>query len=76
MPMGPMSDPMMPKPKKKKTFRYGEKEADMAEMEDDKMSQPMSREQLMEQLFKKKKKKSGMHKMPDEDMPAEDEEMQ
>lgn len=81
MPMGPMSDPMMPMPKKKKKMSYGEKEEDMAEMEDDEMTTPMSREELMKRLFDKKKKKPGMHKMPDgtmmadEDMPAEDEEM-
>ena len=67
MPMGPMSDPMMPMPRKKKKMRYGEKEADMAEMEDDEMASPMSREELMERIFKKKKKK------PEADMPDEDE---
>ena len=78
MPMGPMSDPMMPTPRKKKKMRYGEKEADMAEMEDDEMTSPMSREELMARIFKKKKKKPGSHKMPDgsmmadEDMPEEE----
>ena len=67
MPMGPMSDPMMPMPRKKKKMRYGEKEAEMAEMEDDEMASPMSREELMERIFKKKKKK------PEADMPDEDE---
>jgi|688.fasta_scaffold331956_2 hypothetical protein len=69
MPMGPMSDPMMPMPKKKKKMRYGEKEADMAEMEDDEMASPMSREELMARIFKKKKKKP---EMADEDMPEEE----
>ena len=69
MPMGPMSDPMMPTPRKKKKMRYGEKEADMAEMEDDEMASPMSREELMARIFKKKKKKPGM---ADEDMPEEE----
>jgi len=72
MPMGPMSDPMMPMPKKKKKMRYGEKEADMAEMEDDEMTSPMSREELMARIFKKKKKKPGMHKMPDGSMMADE----
>ncbi len=44
-------------PKKKKKLRYGEKEADTAEMEDDEMTSPMSREELMDRIFKKKKKK-------------------
>jgi hypothetical protein len=69
MPMGPMSDPMMPTPRKKKKMRYGEKEADMAEMEDDEMASPMSREELMARIFKKKKKKPGM---ADEDMQEDD----
>lgn len=47
----------MEMPKKKKKLRYGEKEADMAEMEDDEMTSPMSREELMDRVFKKKKKK-------------------
>ncbi len=78
MSMGPMSDPMMPMPKKKKKMRYGEKEEDMAEMEDDEMTAPMSREELMKRLFDKKKKKPGMHEMPDgtmmadEDMPEDE----
>ena len=72
MPMGPMSDPTMPTPKKKKKMRYGEKEADMAEMEDDEMAAPMSREELMKRLFDKKKKKPEAKK-PEADMPDEDE---
>ena len=74
MPMGPMSDPMMPMPRKKKKMRYGEKEADMAEMEDDEMASPMSREELMARIFKKKKKKPGMadEDMQDDDMPEEE----
>lgn len=56
-------------PKKKKKLRYGEKEADMAEMEDNEMTSPMSREELMDRVFKKKKKP-----MPEESMPEEDEE--
>ena len=47
----------MEMPKKKKKIRYGEKEDDMAEMEDDEMTSPMSREELMDRVFKKKKKK-------------------
>ena len=47
----------MEMPKKKKKLRYGEKEADMAEMEDDELTSPMSREELMDRVFKKKKKK-------------------
>lgn len=66
MPMGPMTDPMMPMPKKKKKMRYGEKEEDMAEMEDDGMAAPMSREELMKRLFDKKKKKPAV------EAPAED----
>ena len=74
MPMGPMSDPMMPMPRKKKKMRYGEKEADMAEMEDDEMASPMSREELMARIFKKKKKKPGMadEDMQEDDMPEEE----
>ena len=74
MPMGPMSDPMMPTPRKKKKMRYGEKEADMAEMEDDEMASPMSREELMARIFKKKKKKPGMadEDMQEDDMPEEE----
>ena len=74
MPMGPMSDPMMPLPRKKKKMRYGEKEADMAEMEDDEMASPMSREELMARIFKKKKKKPGMadEDMQEDDMPEEE----
>ena len=74
MPMGPMSDPMMPTPRKKKKMRYGEKEADMAEMEDDEMASPMSREELMARIFKKKKKKPGMadEDMQEDDMPEDE----
>lgn len=58
----------MPK-KKKKKLRYGEKEADMAEMEDDEMTSPMSREELMDRVFKKKKKKPAMDEpVMDEDV--------
>ena len=53
-----------PMPSKKKKIRYGEKEADMAEMEDDEMTSPMSREELMNRVLKKKKKKP----MPEEAM--------
>ena len=69
-----MSDPMMPMPRKKKKMRYGEKEADMAEMEDDEMASPMSREELMARIFKKKKKKPGMadEDMQEDDMPEEE----
>lgn len=68
MPMGPMTDPMMPMPKKKKKMRYGQKEAEMAEMEDDEMAAPMSREELMKRLFDKKKK----NKKPAAEAPVED----
>jgi len=57
-------------PGKKKKLRYGEKEADMAEMEDNEMTSPMSREELMNRVFKKKKKKP----MSEESMPEEGEE--
>lgn len=57
----------MEMPKKKKKIRYGEKEADMAEMEDDEMTAPMSREELMKRLFDKKKKKPGMNEMPEDE---------
>jgi len=40
--------------KKKKKISYGEKEA---EMDDEEMTSPMSREELMDRLFKKKKNK-------------------
>ena len=72
MPMGPMSDPMMPMPKKKKKMRYGEKEADMAEMEDDEMTAPMSREELMKRLFDKKKKKPAVEAPAEEGEEAEE----
>ena len=71
MPMGPMSDPMMPMPKKKKKMSYGEKEEDMAEMEDDEMAAPMSREELMKRLFDKKKKKPAVE-APAVEAPAEE----
>lgn len=62
-------------PRKKKKLRYGEKEADMAEMEDNEMTSPMSREELMDRVFKKKKKKPMPEEsMDDESMPEEDEE--
>lgn len=51
------SDMGMPGMPKKKKIRYGEKEADMAEMEDNEMTSPMSREELMKRVFGKKKKK-------------------
>ncbi len=66
MPMGPMSDPMMPMPKKKKKIQYGEKEDDTAEMEDGEMTSPMSREELMKRLFDKKKKKPAAEMPEDE----------
>ena len=72
MPMGPMSDPMMPMPKKKKKMRYGEKEEDMAEMEDDEMAAPMSREELMKRLFDKKKKKPAVEAPAEEGEEAEE----
>ena len=72
MPMGPMSDPMMPMPKKKKKMRYGEKEEDMAEMEDDEMTAPMSREELMKRLFDKKKKKPAVEAPAEEGEEAEE----
>ena len=72
MPMGPMSDPMMPTPRKKKKMRYGEKEADMAEMEDDEMTAPMSREELMKRLFDKKKKKPAVEAPAEEGEEAEE----
>jgi len=55
-------------PKKKKKLRYGQKEAEMAEMEDDEMAAPMSREELMKRLFDKKKK----NKKPAAEAPVED----
>ena len=72
MPMGPMSDPMMPMPKKKKKMSYGEKEEDMAEMEDDEMAAPMSREELMKRLFDKKKKKPAVEAPAEEGEEAEE----
>ena len=72
MPMGPMSDPMMPMPKKKKKMRYGEKEEDMAEMEDDEMAAPKSREELMKRLFDKKKKKPAVEAPAEEGEEAEE----
>ena len=72
MPMGPMSDPMMLMPKKKKKMRYGEKEEDMAEMEDDEMTAPMSREELMKRLFDKKKKKPAVEAPAEEGEEAEE----
>lgn len=57
----------MEMPKKKKKLRYGEKEADMAEMEDNELTSPMSREELMDRVFKKKKKKPMMRKPMDEE---------
>ena len=72
MSMGPMSDPMMPMPKKKKKMRYGEKEEDMAEMEDDEMTAPMSREELMKRLFDKKKKKPAVEAPAEEGEEAEE----
>lgn len=47
----------MEMPKKKKKLRYGNKQDEMAEMEDDELTSPMSREELMDRVFKKKKKK-------------------
>lgn len=64
MPDGTMMDGAT-HPKKKKKLRYGEKEMDTAEMEDDEMTSPMSREELMERIFKKKKK--GYPEKPVED---------
>lgn len=64
MPDGTMMDGAT-HPKKKKKLRYGEKEMDTAEMEDDEMTSPMSREELMERIFKKKKK--GYSGMPVEE---------
>ena len=64
----------MEMPKKKKKLRYGEKEADMAEMEDDEMTSPMSREELMDRIFKKKKKKPMMNESAEEAMPEEGDE--
>ena len=55
--MDPMSGNGMPMPNKKKKIRYGEKEEDAAEMDDNEMTTPMSREELMKRLFDKKKKK-------------------
>jgi len=49
--------PPIEMPKNKKKLRYGESETDAAEMEDDDMTSPMSREELMDRIFKKKKKK-------------------
>ena len=63
-----MEDMPMEMPKKKKKLRYGEKEADMAEMEDNELTSPMSREELMDRVFKKKKKK------PEAEMPEEGDE--
>ena len=57
MGMKSMYGASMEMPKKKKKIRYGEKEADMAEMEDNEMTSPMSREELMKRVFGKKKKK-------------------
>ena len=62
----------MEMPKKKKKLRYGEKEADMAEMEDDEMTSPMSREELMDRVFKKKKKKPMADDAEASDMEAPD----
>lgn len=59
-------------PKKKKKLRYGEKEADMAEMEDDEMTSPMSREELMDRVFKKKKKPMDQEAEVDEEGMTED----
>jgi len=66
---GGMPVELLEKFKKKKKISYGEKEA---EMEDDEMTSPMSREELMDRIFKKKKKKP----MPEdgEEMPEEGEE--
>lgn len=70
---GGMGMPMQ-MPKKKKKLRYGEKEADMAEMEDDELTSPMSREELMNRVFKKKKKKPMMNESAEEAMPEEGDE--
>ena len=63
---------MMPMPKKKKKMSYGEKEEDMAEMEDDEMTAPMSREELMKRLFDKKKKKPAVEAPAEEGEEAEE----
>jgi len=42
---------------KKRMIRYGESETDAAEMEDDDMTSPMSRDELMKRVFRDKKKK-------------------
>jgi hypothetical protein len=69
MPGGSYADTDMPMsmPKKKKKLRYGEKEHEAAEMEDDEMTSPMSREELMNRIFKKKKKKPAMPEKGEDD---------